>query len=166
MAVNRSRRDMALPIPTDVYIHDWWITLLAATFGTIGHVARPLILYRQHGSNTLGAATAMSSPFTKLWALLRTPLLGFRHQRDFYAEQAAIADGNLAALQGVVRHSTSGHVPAPVQDLLNVLAHGGWWRRYRALRGARTGASGIAKAAITWHMQRSRGTGPTIPNTP
>lgn len=166
MAVNRSLLDMALPIPTDVYIHDWWITLLAATFGTIGHVDRPLIRYRQHGSNTLGAATAMSSPFTKLRALLRTPLSGFRHQRDFYAEQAAIADGNLAALQGVVRHSTSGHVPAPVQDLLNVLAHGGWWRRYRALRGARTGASGIAKAAITWHMQRSRGTGPTMPNTP
>ncbi len=166
MAVNRALLDMALPIPADVYIHDWWITLLAATMGTIGYVDRPLIRYRQHGSNTLGAATAMSSPFTKLRTLLRAPLSGLRDQRAFYAEQARVADGNLAALQSVVRHSRSGHVPAPVQELLNVLVHGGWWRRYRALRGARTGASGIAKAAITWHMRGSRGTGPIMPNTP
>jgi glycosyltransferase involved in cell wall biosynthesis len=166
MAVNRALLDMALPIPTDVYIHDWWMTLLATAFGTIGHVDRPLIRYRQHGSNTLGAATAMSSPFTKLRAMLKAPLSGLRHQRAFYADQARIADGNLAALRGVVRHGTSGYVPAPVQNLLNVLAHGGWWGRYRALRGAQTGVSGIAKVAIIWHMRRSRGTGPTMPNTP
>jgi glycosyltransferase involved in cell wall biosynthesis len=166
MAVNRALLDRALPIPADVYIHDWWLALLAATVGTIGYVDRPLIRYRQHGSNTLGAATAISSPGTKLRALLQAPFSGLRRQRDFYSRQAHVVDGNLAALRGVLGQGTPGQAPATVRALLNVLVHGSWWRRYLALNGARTGASVIAKAAITWHMQRSRATGPNMPNTP
>ena len=36
-------------------MHDWWISLVAATFGNIAYVNQSTILYRQHGENDTGA---------------------------------------------------------------------------------------------------------------
>lgn len=52
---NRRLKDMALPLPHDVRMHDWWLALVAAAFGCCDYVPRPLVLYRQHGANILGA---------------------------------------------------------------------------------------------------------------
>ena len=38
-------------------MHDWWMALTAACFGTIGFVPQALYQYRQHGDNSLGAGT-------------------------------------------------------------------------------------------------------------
>lgn len=38
-----------------VLYHDVWVYLLAGAFGAIAHIAEPLVLYRQHGQNALGA---------------------------------------------------------------------------------------------------------------
>jgi len=54
--INRTLRELALPIPEEARMHDWWLALVAATFGHIGHVAQPTVLYRQHGRNDSGAA--------------------------------------------------------------------------------------------------------------
>ena len=55
MMMNSRLREIALPIHAQARMHDWWIALVAAAFGEIGYVRRPLVLYRQHGGNTLGA---------------------------------------------------------------------------------------------------------------
>lgn len=55
MLLNRPLYELARPVPECALMHDWWIGLTAATFGKIGIVNAPTILYRQHGSNTLGA---------------------------------------------------------------------------------------------------------------
>lgn len=55
MMLNRQLCQLSLPVPHEALMHDWWIALTAATFGKIGIVTKPTILYRQHGSNTLGA---------------------------------------------------------------------------------------------------------------
>lgn len=55
MMLNRPLCKLSLPVPNEAIMHDWWIALTAATFGKIGVVNEPTILYRQHGSNTLGA---------------------------------------------------------------------------------------------------------------
>ncbi len=43
--------------PKCCFMHDWWMALTAACFGTIGFVPQPLYQYRQHGDNSLGAGT-------------------------------------------------------------------------------------------------------------
>jgi O-antigen biosynthesis protein len=50
--------DAALPFPSVVggpVHHDLWLALCAAGTGTIGTVSRPLLAYRQHGANVVGA---------------------------------------------------------------------------------------------------------------
>ena len=53
--VNRSLLDIALPIPEEALMHDWWLALCAAVFGHIGCIDRPLVKYRQHENNEVGA---------------------------------------------------------------------------------------------------------------
>lgn len=55
MLFNRPLLELALPIPLDSIMHDWWIALTASAFGKIAYIESPTILYRQHGKNTLGA---------------------------------------------------------------------------------------------------------------
>jgi glycosyltransferase involved in cell wall biosynthesis len=38
----------------DIIMHDWWVALLAQTFGQVGYVPTPLVQYRQHGGNSMG----------------------------------------------------------------------------------------------------------------
>ena len=41
----------------DLFMHDWFIALTAASFGRIRFVDRPLTRYRQHGGNAIGASS-------------------------------------------------------------------------------------------------------------
>ena len=40
----------------DLFMHDWFIALTAASFGRVAFVDRPLTRYRQHGGNAIGAS--------------------------------------------------------------------------------------------------------------
>lgn len=53
--VNRNLLVKAFPIPKMAIMHDWWMAMVAAGFGVIDYEEKPLIYYRQHSSNTLGA---------------------------------------------------------------------------------------------------------------
>ena len=56
MAVRRQLLDIALPTPCD-WLHDEWLATIAAGLGqgTIDVLDEPLIDYRQHGNNQIGA---------------------------------------------------------------------------------------------------------------
>jgi len=43
-----------LPFPTTI-IHDWWLAFVAATIGPVQYVDQPLVRYRQHADNVIGA---------------------------------------------------------------------------------------------------------------
>jgi hypothetical protein len=53
--INEAAARKALPIPEGAIMHDWWLGLVAAGFGQIVFIDAPLVYYRQHGSNTIGA---------------------------------------------------------------------------------------------------------------
>jgi O-antigen biosynthesis protein len=58
LALRPALLDAALPFPSVVggpVHHDLWLALCAAGVGTIGTVSRPLLSYRQHGANVVGA---------------------------------------------------------------------------------------------------------------
>ncbi|HEX5711258.1 MAG TPA: glycosyltransferase family 2 protein [Sulfuricurvum sp.] len=61
---SRKLLEYALPFPDHIFVHDWWLTLCAYKFGGITYIDEPLIRYRQHGCNQIGAAdTRKIHPF-------------------------------------------------------------------------------------------------------
>lgn len=46
----------ALPFPEGMLAHDWWLAICASKEGSIKYFNEPLISYRQHTSNQIGAA--------------------------------------------------------------------------------------------------------------
>ena len=70
---NRPLLDLALPVPVDAVMHDWWLALCAASSGRIAYISSPTVLYRQHQQNVLGARGAV-------WRSALARVLGGRHQ--------------------------------------------------------------------------------------
>lgn len=48
-------KELAVPFPEYFYSHDHYLALVASYYGTIKLLDEPLILYRQHGNNVIGA---------------------------------------------------------------------------------------------------------------
>ena len=46
----------ATPLPEAAHVHDAWVALIAAHFGKVKGLPEPLVKYRQHGANTIGAS--------------------------------------------------------------------------------------------------------------
>ena len=72
----------------ELFMHDWFIALTAASFGKIGFVDRPLTRYRQHGGNVIGASerTLLArgfAAFGKRREAKRRILLTYTHTRVF-----------------------------------------------------------------------------------
>lgn len=55
MLFNRQLLQLALPIPPAAFMHDWWLILVAKLNGEVVFIDEPLIDYRQHSNNSLGA---------------------------------------------------------------------------------------------------------------
>ncbi|PJG84406.1 glycosyltransferase family 2 protein [Conservatibacter flavescens] len=77
--VNRSMRELVLKsldlVDWDhLYMHDWWIALLAKYYGEAIFIPQPLIDYRQHSNNQIGAFDRK-----KRWLVYFTNLSVFIH---------------------------------------------------------------------------------------
>ncbi|MDD2888679.1 MAG: glycosyltransferase family 2 protein [Aliarcobacter sp.] len=55
--INRNLAIKSLSISSKAIMHDWWIGLVATTFGKIGFIEESTMKYRQHGKNDTGAKT-------------------------------------------------------------------------------------------------------------
>lgn len=58
MMINQPLKDILRIDDTklnQIYLHDWWIALVAAAFGKLIYINKPTIKYRQHGSNVEGS---------------------------------------------------------------------------------------------------------------
>lgn len=83
MMFNNAVKKISVPMPEAAIMHDVWMAL--ATFkhgGKIGYVETPTILYRQHGSNTLGASDFRTNyVLNKFRSLGHTLADGWRYYR-------------------------------------------------------------------------------------
>lgn len=53
--MNRALAELVKNPPKACFMHDWWVALCASCLGTIFYVPEPLLKYRQHEHNVLGA---------------------------------------------------------------------------------------------------------------
>jgi glycosyltransferase involved in cell wall biosynthesis len=74
IAFKKSIATKAIPFPPKAASHDWWIGLIAETFGSVSYIHTPLIKYRRHINNlssTTGPSTnsLMSKIFFRIYIL-------------------------------------------------------------------------------------------------
>lgn len=79
MAFRRELKDLILPIPSDVPMHDMWIGLLADHTKGVMFIPEQLVYYRRHGLNTTEIKTSASKVQQfqwrwKAWRLVRKRL--------------------------------------------------------------------------------------------
>ena len=55
MMINKALKNLALPFPKEVYLHDRYLHLLSELFGYRSYVMKPLNYYRQHSENQIGS---------------------------------------------------------------------------------------------------------------
>ncbi len=55
MLANRALLNLAHPQPSTAYMHDWWLALCALSGGVLEMLPQPLVAYRQHSANRVGA---------------------------------------------------------------------------------------------------------------
>lgn len=66
--INAALKKCVPYVPDSFVMHDWWLALCASAFGKIDYLRVPLIRYRQHGDNSVGAydASSLSASAKKL----------------------------------------------------------------------------------------------------
>jgi len=57
MLLNAALVRKALPVPSEVFMHDHWVMLVASVFGHVRCLREPTLSYRQHDANVLGGAS-------------------------------------------------------------------------------------------------------------
>ena len=82
IAFRRRLLKYALPFPPSLPMHDWWLGLIAETFGTVVFIDQPLVMYRRHGGNVTPTSEGSNAAWiTRLqWRLY---LLGSMIRRKY-----------------------------------------------------------------------------------
>ena len=55
MMINRKLAEMSFPVSENSIMHDWWISMVASSFGKIAYLEESTISYRQHSLNDTGS---------------------------------------------------------------------------------------------------------------
>ena len=91
MLINRALINKAIPVPKDAIVHDYWLILVASSFGEVGYVAEQTMLYRQHENNQIGAKTR------RYRDLFLSPHLKFKEARSSLENAGTQAKAFLAS---------------------------------------------------------------------
>lgn len=88
--INRALLSYLDETPPVCVMHDWWLGLLAASFGKIAYLDQPLTLYRQHGANQLGARSAKD--LRQYWERLHRGRQVKENYRKMFAQAEFLLD--------------------------------------------------------------------------
>ena len=106
VVINRSLLELATPVPNEAYMHDWWLALCAAAAGRLVYLDEPLVNYRQHENNSIGAGR--SSYTRALWELFRRD----RWRKDLQSHCRTVAQAHALKLRLLERFPNESIPPA------------------------------------------------------
>lgn len=107
---NSRLKEIAVPIPVEAVMHDWWLALVCSVYGKLAFLNETTILYRQHGENDIGAEDfSLVSRSRRFW---ESPSAVFRRSRRMAAR---------VRLQSRKLLEHTRRIPAPDPDLLTPL---------------------------------------------
>lgn len=74
-------------LPKEARLHDWWIALIASSFGKIGFIKEPTLLYRQHSNNVVGNQSFYAYFINRVSSLgkQRTSILALEKQAEEFS---------------------------------------------------------------------------------
>ncbi|GGC97901.1 glycosyltransferase family 2 protein [Undibacterium terreum] len=127
MIFNRKLLEMAMPVPEQAAMHDWWLILVATTFGKVGHVDQATIFYRQHEGNQVGARRS------RYWEMLLRPRAKCRMAKNSL---------EMAARQALAFKKRFGLIPHSSMGAINFLITFSHLRRLERIRGLVAGKIG------------------------
>lgn len=137
MLFNRALKKLVEPMPEDIRMHDWWIAMIAAQCGAIIYVDTPLVKYRQHNNNTIGAPGILQKRF------LPDGLLCLRNYYSCQKHSSMM----LSALKIFCQRHPSGN-----NEFLRVIrGEAGWAGKLSVMRRAINGERKLLSYAI-WLM--------------
>lgn len=132
-----SLRDVSLPIPPH-WLHDEWLGMMAALLGGLSVERNPLLAYRQHGANQIGARRAGPVDLVRRALADRGQWHADKMHRATELAERARALGSpvdpraLAAIEEkAVHHSVRAHLPGPRPARLLPVWHEWKTGRYR-----------------------------------
>ena len=151
---NRALLDAALPVPAVAHMHDWWLCIVAAAIGKIGHVPEPLIKFRRHGANETDSGRQKRRS-TWIWQAL-----GRATRPREYFEQRMEATTKLAsatnALMMTMEQRFDDRLLPDARRMLKALVGRSWVRRYAVLRQSRSGESPVTDLLVALQMGLAR----------
>lgn len=118
---------LAMPFPKGLINHDWWLAMCVCLLGTLRRVEEPLVQYRQHAGNAVGAYR----PMTQLGQVHKA----LSRQRQVLASQL-IAVRELT--QRIPQLDT--HLAATLQEYQQRLESDAPWERMASMFGGRFAA--------------------------
>jgi len=128
MMVNHALANCVQEMPQHFVMHDWWLALCAAAFGHIVALDEPLIQYRQHGDNSVGAynAASLSASAKRLTdkERVRRIYLSMFRQAGCFADtyESRLTPPQLKLCRAYASMEQKGHVGR----VLVLLRHGFW----------------------------------------
>lgn len=128
MMINRALKRLAIPVPEEAMMHDWWAMLIAAALGEIAYLDEPLVLYRQHGVNAVGAKGF--GPVHIACRLFTEPLRAMRRTRQILVR----AQGQAASFLAVHGNRLTPSQLDMVSSLASIFGRNFLSRRAEALR--------------------------------
>ena len=110
-AINRSLAILAGQCgdTTQVIMHDWWLALVAARFGKLVYLDLPMLDYRQHRGNSVGAKNVRSAEYVHRMimhtASIRKAIRFKKKQATLFERtyDAQLNDEDKAFLQGFIK---------------------------------------------------------------
>ncbi len=131
--INKKLRELSVPFPDDVLMHDWWVGLISVALGENDYLEEPTLFYRQHAMNVAGAKWDMGMrsigkklrEFNKLRKINRDYLKKTQNQASIFASRYRkfLSEKDYGTVAAYANLSSQNFF----QKRFSIIRYGFWW---------------------------------------